>query len=82
MSRDRLMGIRGFIFHLVKQIKELTNKLVQCWHNSRQLQEKLNLTEERLNEAQKKYELLVNNIGDVQATCPCIDQCPVKELKL
>jgi uncharacterized coiled-coil protein SlyX len=82
MSRDRVMGIRGFVFHQVKQIKELTNRLVQCWHNSYQLQAKLNLTEERLREAQKKYDNLVDNIGDVQATCPCIDQCPVKDLEL
>jgi uncharacterized coiled-coil protein SlyX len=82
MSRDRVMGIRRFVFHQVKQIKELTNRLVQCWHNSYQLQSKLNLTEERLKEAQKKYDNLVDNIGDVQAICPCIDQCPVKDLEL
>ena len=82
MSGDRVMGIREFVLHLIKQLKGLTNKLVHCWHNSYQLQSKLNLTEERLKEAQKKYDTLVDNIGDVQANCPCLDQCPVKNLEL
>jgi len=82
MSIDRVMGMKEFILHQVKQIKELTNKLIHCWHNSYQQQEKLKITEERLKEAQKKYELLVCNIDDVRATCPYEHQCPVKKIKL
>lgn len=82
MRGDRVMGIQGFVLHLVKKIKELTNRQVQCWHNSYQLQSKLNLTEMRLLEAQKKYDNLVDNIGDVYATCPCTVSCPVKGLGL
>ncbi len=82
MSRDRVMGIRGFILHQVKQIKELTERLIQCWHNSYQQQEKLKITEERLLEAQKKYDLLVNNLDDIRATCSYEHQCPVRKLRL
>jgi hypothetical protein len=74
------MGIRGFITYQVKQIKILTIKLVKCWHSSHELQSKLRLAEERLIEAQKKNELLINNLDNVRATCPYEDQCPVKDL--
>ena len=82
MSGDRVMGIQRFVLHQVKQVKGLIKRLIQCWHNSYQLQAKLDLTEERLNEAQKKYELLVNNLDEIRATCPHEYQCPVRKLKL
>lgn len=82
MKGNRVMGIRGFVLHQVNQTKKLTNILVQCWHNSYQQQIRLQITEELLKEANKKYELLVNNIDDVRATCMHEYQCPVRKLKL
>ena len=82
MSRDRVMGIRGFVLHLFYQIKRLTTRLIKCWHNSYELQSRLTLTEKRLDEAQKRYDTLVNNLDAVRATCPYVNQCPVKHLEL
>ena len=82
MNREHKIGPHTFILHQVKQIKELTIKLILSLHNSYQLQEKLKLTEELTSEKQKKYELLVNNIDDFRATCPYEFQCPVRKLKL
>ena len=82
MSRDRLMGTRGFVLHQFNQVKRLTLRLIKCWHNSYELQSQLAIVEMRLIEAQKKYETLVNNLDGVRATCPCIDQCPINHLEL
>jgi len=82
MSRDSVMGIRGFVLHMFDQVKRLTKRLIKCWHNSYELQSKLTLTEKRLDEAQKKYDTLVNNLDGIRATCPYVNQCPVKHLEL
>lgn len=82
MSKDRVMGTRGFVLHQFNQVRRLTLRLIKCWHNSYELQSKLTICEKRLIESQKKYDLLVNNLDVVRSNCPCIDQCPINQLEL
>ncbi len=82
MNGDHKTGLHKFILNQVKQIQKLTVKMIHCWHDSYQLQEKLRLMELRTNEVQQRYELLINNLDDVRSSCPCTNQCPVGKLKL
>ena len=82
MNGDQKTGLHAFILNQVKQIQRLTVNIIHCWHDSYQLREKLKIMELRTIELQHRYDLLINNIDNVRATCPCEDQCPVGKLKL
>lgn len=82
MGKERNMQLRDFVLHQVVQLRELFQRLIRCLHHSYQQDEKLKLTEERLEEAKKKYELLTENLDHIRATCPHEYQCPVRKLKL
>lgn len=82
MSGIQDKGGKAFILRQIKQLQILSDRLVNCKHNSYIRQEKLKIMEELLTENQKKYDLLVMSIEEIRANCPHEYQCPVKILKL